>query len=327
MKNQPEYSISHKEYNRYNFIGTLLITISVALGVYSWVFDLDIENTQWLKGAFIFCLSGAIFSFGYLAGWNERNWLERENAFREAIRTIDVEDSNIYEDDLEQDGEITLYRGKRFTGVSVGKFKDQEADPDAHDKFEKHYKDGKMDGLYTVWTQIGYKAKEEYYKNGKMHGSRVCWFDGDRKMNEENYENDMREGLQVNYHYLHDAIWHKEYFKNDEKDGTSTSYYVNGKKEQEKHYKEGKENGVRTEWNEDGNKIYQGNFVQKIDYLDVGLGEKRSEEEGLHAEWHTNGKKKTEKHYKNGVENGIRKEWDENGKLLFEGNFVDGVQR
>ena len=56
-------------------------------------------------------------------------------------------------------------------------------------------------------------------------------------------------------------------------------------------------NGIKTEWSEDDKKTFQGNFVQKLDCLDVEFGEEPSEKEGLHAEWYTNGKKKTEKQF------------------------------
>jgi antitoxin component YwqK of YwqJK toxin-antitoxin module len=49
-----------------------------------------------------------------------------------------------------------------------------------------------------------------------------------------------------------------------------------------------------------------------------------SEKDGTYVEWHSNGRKKTIRHYKNGKENGVRTEWDEGGKKTFQGNFVDG---
>ena len=48
---------------------------------------------------------------------------------------------------------------------------------------------------------------------------------------------------------------------------------------------------------------------------------------GLETEYHKNGNKKIEKHYKNGKENGLRTEWSKDGTIKFKGNFVDGVQR
>ena len=47
---------------------------------------------------------------------------------------------------------------------------------------------------------------------------------------------------------------------------------------------------------------------------------------GAYKEWYKSGRKKSLKHYKNGIENGLRKEWDENGTLTYEGNYVDGVE-
>ncbi|MGK0179892.1 MAG: antitoxin component YwqK of YwqJK toxin-antitoxin module [Nitrospinales bacterium] len=48
--------------------------------------------------------------------------------------------------------------------------------------------------------------------------------------------------------------------------------------------------------------------------------------EGLETDWYESGKKKSIKHFKDGIENGTRKEWDKDGKKTFQGNFVDGVE-
>ena len=40
-----------------------------------------------------------------------------------------------------------------------------------------------------------------------------------------------------------------------------TNFYPTGLKKSTKHFKNGIENGVKTEWDEDGKKTFQGNFV------------------------------------------------------------------
>ena len=40
-----------------------------------------------------------------------------------------------------------------------------------------------------------------------------------------------------------------------------------------------------------------------------------------------NGKKKTERNYKNGKEDGLVTEWDENGIVISEKNFVNGDEQ
>jgi TPR repeat protein/antitoxin component YwqK of YwqJK toxin-antitoxin module len=66
-----EYSISHKIYNRYQSIYLLLVIIASLLGVSTWIFDLDVENT-WLKVAFSLCGGGVVFCLGFVKGWEEK---------------------------------------------------------------------------------------------------------------------------------------------------------------------------------------------------------------------------------------------------------------
>ena len=335
MENQSEYTNTRKTYERIGNTYMLLTLILFLLGLSSWLFDLDIEKTTWLKVAFALCGGGIIFCAGFGSGWDEK-----EKAIRENKTKYDGKDSeekkDISEEDLEQDGGITLFRGKRFTGVCVDYFEEDSSDPTSHHKYEKHYKNGKQDGLYTVWYHYGAKASETLYKNGKPNGLRTCWYAEDKKMSEEHYKDGVQEGLQISWMPKGGNPWNddpykskEEYYKNDVQDGISTHFYPNGKRKVEKNFKEGKENGLRTEWDEDGNKTYQGNFVDRSEFLDFikNIGEDLSEKYGVHTEWHPNGKKKVEKHFKDNKENGLRIEWDEDGRKIYEKNFTEGNEQ
>ena len=48
---------------------------------------------------------------------------------------------------------------------------------------------------------------------------------------------------------------------------------------------------------------------------------------GVEREWHENGNKKRETHYKDGKRDGLWTEWSEDGEKTFEGNFVDGKEQ
>ena len=68
---------------------------------------------------------------------------------------MNEEEKVVSENDLEWDGEITLLKGKPFTGVCVDYYKNgQKAS-------EVHYKDGREEGLWTEWSEDGIK----YIKN------------------------------------------------------------------------------------------------------------------------------------------------------------------
>ena len=49
-------------------------------------------------------------------------------------------------------------------------------------------------------------------------------------------------------------------------------------------------------------------------------------ENGLHIEYHKNGRKKSETHYKNGEREGLRTEWYDNGQKESEGHYKSGKQ-
>ena len=168
----------------------------------------------------------------------------------------------VSKEDLEQVGELTLYKGKPFSGVYVNYFEPEDtSDPSSPHKFEKHFRDGKLDGLYTIWNHLREKISETHYKNGEMNGNSTAWYSQGRKMLDENYKDGEKDGLQVYWSPRHGGKWHEAYYKNGEEDGVYTRYYDNGKKQVEKTFKNGIENGLRTEWSEDGKKTYQEHFI------------------------------------------------------------------
>jgi antitoxin component YwqK of YwqJK toxin-antitoxin module len=77
---------------------------------------------------------------------------------------MNEEESLVSEYDLKQDGEITLFEGKPFTGICVGYYEKNII------KYKAHYKDGKLDGTWTQWDSMGKKELEENYKDGKDDG-------------------------------------------------------------------------------------------------------------------------------------------------------------
>jgi len=64
---------------------------------------------------------------------------------------MSAEEKVVTEKDLTQDGEITLFEGKPFSGVRIGY---HEKDIIKH---KGHYKDGKLDGTWTQWDSMGNK--------------------------------------------------------------------------------------------------------------------------------------------------------------------------
>ena len=116
-----------------------------------------------------------------------------------------------------------LYSGKVFKNRMGG-----EKD------FEGSYKDGKKDGLWTVWYENGQKKEEGTYKDGESDGLVTSWYENGQKKYEGNYKQDA--------------------LGNGIPDGLVTSWYENGQKKYEAKYKDGKKDGLWTVWYEDGEK-------------------------------------------------------------------------
>ena len=122
-----------------------------------------------------------------------------------------------------------LYSGKVFKNRMGG-----EKD------FEGSYKDGKKDGLWTVWHENGQKWKEEHYKDGEVYGLRAWWYENGQKQYEGNYKQDA--------------------LGNGIPDGLSTRWYENGQKQYEKNYKLGKNIGSSTSWHKNGQKMSEAKY-------------------------------------------------------------------
>ncbi len=75
-----------------------------------------------------------------------------------------------------------------FTGILLKKKNGEKI-------FEGHYKDGKQNGLFSVWYKSGIKQFEIHYKDGKLNGLYTSWYKNGIKQFEANYIKGMRDGL------------------------------------------------------------------------------------------------------------------------------------
>ncbi len=137
------------------------------------------------------------------------------------------------------------------------------------------FKDGKADGLFTLWHENGQKQEEKTYKDGEEHGHQTLWHYNGQKEEEKT-------------------------FKDGKEDGPYTKYYENGQKEEEGTYKDGNLDGFHTGWHENGQKKGETTF-------------KNGTKDGLFTEWHENGQKRTEATFKDG-EQVSAKYWNSKGE-------------
>jgi antitoxin component YwqK of YwqJK toxin-antitoxin module len=109
-----------------------------------------------------------------------------------------------------------------FTGKHLCKYENGQK------KTEGNYKDGKLDGKWTVWYENGQILKEENWKDNIPDGNWTYWFENGQKKSEVNY-------------------------KDGKLDGVYNSWYENGQKKVEAYFKDGKYTKW-TEWRKNGKK-------------------------------------------------------------------------
>ena len=96
-------------------------------------------------------------------------------------------------------------------------------------KTQGSFKDGKPEGLMTIWHRNGLKKTEGSMKDGKPEGLMTEWYESGQKRYEENW-------------------------KDGKKGGLMTSWYESGQKKNEENWKDGKKEGLMTSWHKNGKK-------------------------------------------------------------------------
>ena len=80
---------------------------------------------------------------------------------------------------------------KPFTGVYISTF------PNGQKYAEINYKEGKQEGLTTLWDENGQKKAEINYKEGKEEGLTTLWYENGQKESEINVKDGKEEGLET----------------------------------------------------------------------------------------------------------------------------------
>lgn len=157
-------------------------------------------------------------------------------SYGQAVDTVDI-------NDLEDRFGVFYKSDKLFTGVGLDYYESGQK------KSEGNFKDGKREGLWTVWQDNAYgeKRSEGNYKDGQKEGLWTEWDDNVYgQKSEGNYKDGEREGLWT--------VWHS-----------------NGNKEGEGNYKNGSREGLWTFWYENGQKesedTYDNGFVASSNYF------------------------------------------------------------
>jgi len=87
-----------------------------------------------------------------------------------------------------------------------------------HDNGEKEkegsYKNGKLDGKWTIWFNNGQKKEEGSYKDGKLNGKWTWWGKSGQKVKQKNYKDGKLDGKLIEWFQFNGEIKREENYKN-----------------------------------------------------------------------------------------------------------------
>jgi antitoxin component YwqK of YwqJK toxin-antitoxin module len=138
---------------------------------------------------------------------------------------------------------------------------------------EANFKDGKKEGLTTMWHENGQKKFENNFKDGIRSGLGMAWYENGIQEHEVNYKDGKKNGLE--------SWWHE-----------------NGYERTKINYKDDKQDGLESYWYENGQKHWESNT-------------KDGNKDGLESWWHESGYKESETNYKSGLKNGFKIQWSD----------------
>ena len=180
---------------------------------------------------------------------------------------------------------IYSYKSGELHGLNVSYYKDKI-------KEIGHWKDGKQNGLFQLYTEEGILVDDANFKEGERDG-----------LTEQFYSDTGKLRVSGNY-------------KNGVLDGEFKAYYPNGNLQGEVTYKNGEMNGEFKEYHENKNIRLSGNY-------------KNSLQEGEWKSYLEDGTLETIVNYKDGELNGLKEDYYKNGNVWtrqeFKNNDLDGV--
>ena len=206
----------------------------------------------------------------------------------------------------------------------------------------------------------GNKDADTRYSHGKRHGPYLdFWHNGQKKL-EGRFLAGKKEGEWV-FYYNQFTVSARGVFKGDRKEGLWRQFWENGDPKAEGSFHDGKEIGTLKEWSAKGDlmvenscfeanergryRTFHANKTLKEDYackLGVPVGEyarkdpdgivvekgtfdDKGRKEGVWETFHTNGKRASLRHYRQGLETDSSFTWDVAGRLRERGFFVDST--
>lgn len=180
---------------------------------------------------------------------------------------------------------IYSYKNGELHGLNVSYYKDNI-------KEIGHWKDGKQNGLFQLYTEEGILVDDANFKEGERDG-----------LTEQFYNDTGKLRVSANY-------------KNGVLDGEFKAYYPNGNLQGEVTYKNGEMNGEYREYNENKNIRLSGSYKNNL-------------QDGEWKSYLEDGTLETIVNYKDGELNGLKEDYYKNRNVWirqeFKNNDLDGV--
>ncbi len=171
-------------------------------------------------------------------------------------------------------------------------------------KTEAHYKNNKLNGTVSRYSESGMLLSREEYVEGVLQGEAEYFtpIKNDMLHAKCTYKNSFLEGKRT-ITQKDGTLRQEEHYKHGRLNGKSTSYYPNGCKETEEYFEDGKRHGERLLYFPTGALWYRENYNK---------GRLDGERFGYFA----SGKTRLEEFYTEGLLEGRRCIYAENGELL-----------
>lgn len=177
------------------------------------------------------------------------------------------------------------------------------------------YKSGELDGVNVSYYKNNIK-EIGHWKNGKQNGLFQLYTEEGILIDNANFKEGERDGLTKQYYSDTGKLRVSGNYKNGVLEGEFKAYYPNGNLQGEIIYKNGEMNGDFKEYHENKNKRLSGSYKNNL-------------QDGEWKSYLEDGTLETIVNYKDGELNGIKEDYYKNGNVWtrqeFKNNELDGV--
>ena len=196
------------------------------------------------------------------------------------------------------------------------------------------YKNGELDGLNVIYYKDNIK-EIGHWKDGKQNGLFQLYTEEGILVDDANFKEGERDGLTKQFYSDTGKLRVSGNYKNGVLDGEFKAYYPNGNLQGEVNYKNGEMNGEFKEYHENKNIRLSGSYKNSLQdgewksYLEDGTLEtivnyKDGELNGLKEDFYKNGNVWTRQEFKNNDLDGVYEVYYENGNPQLKAKIKNG---